>query len=114
MNHVNQLLDGRNRQLLTRQFGLADALEEVIDVDLIEQEATLVGLSRTIARHLILDGQIVVHSTVVGTIRPDMEFAVAFHGQKFFVPAHLTSPLRRTCFGTSHLEREALCFVLFW
>lgn len=89
----DQLLGTRDGQLLARERGSLQVLEELVHVDLLEQEPPAIQDVLAFTDHVILDREELVGqgSTVGITRRENLELALTIHGQELLELGHLSS-----------------------
>ena len=92
-NERDQFLGARDGELLARERGSLQVLEELVHVDLLEQEAPAIQDVLAFAHHVILDRKELVGqgSTVRIPRRENLELALTIHGQELLKLGHLSS-----------------------
>ena len=89
----DQFLGTRDGELLARERGALQVLEELVHVDLLEQKASAVQHVLALTDHVVLDRKELVGQGATMAIPRgvDRELALTIHGQELLELGHLSS-----------------------
>lgn len=90
LDEGHQLLDARDGQLLTRELGLAQVLEELVHADLLEQETSGIQGGLALTDHVILHREKLIgqRPAVRITVGVNLKLALTIHGQELLHLRH--------------------------